>query len=84
MEQLTESYRLAFVVAGTDVLSVDPLGRLGLSVAECASRDLRIADKLNSLNIPFVFLGGGGYANESTQSIVQGIQAITGRDDLKT
>jgi len=50
---------LAFVVAGGDVLAGDSLGRLGLTLAGCRERDLRVADAL--FRVPSVWLPAGGY-----------------------
>jgi acetoin utilization deacetylase AcuC-like enzyme len=54
---------LAFVVAGGDVLEGDPLGRLGLTLAGCRERDLRVADAL--FRVPSVWLPAGGYATDA-------------------
>jgi acetoin utilization deacetylase AcuC-like enzyme len=54
---------LAFVLAGGDVLSGDSLGRLGLTLAGCRERDLRVADAL--FRVPSVWLPAGGYARDS-------------------
>jgi len=51
---------LAFVLAGGDVLAVDPIGRLGLTLEGCRSRDLRVADAL--FRVPSVWLPAGGYS----------------------
>jgi len=75
LEQLTAGARLAFVIAGTDVLASDPLGRLGLSVAQCAERDRLVLGRLRQLGVPAVFLAGGGYGRQSAQAMVAGIAA---------
>ena len=54
---------LAFVVASGDVLLGDPLGRLGLTLAGCRERDLRVADAL--FRVPSVWLPAGGYSLDS-------------------
>ncbi len=54
---------LAFVLAGGDVLASDPIGRLGLTLAGCRERDLRVADAL--LRIPSVWLPAGGYSPDA-------------------
>jgi acetoin utilization deacetylase AcuC-like enzyme len=51
--------RLAFVIAGGDVLAGDRYGRLGLTVDGAHARDLRVADALDGT--PSVWLPGGGY-----------------------
>jgi histone deacetylase 11 len=69
LDRLQGSYKLAFVVAGTDVLASDPLGRLGLSVEDCVRRDGMVLASLGKLGVPAVVLGGGGYGPESAQAI---------------
>ena len=73
LSQLHEGFDLAFVVAGTDVISTDPLGGLSLSVADCVERDKMVYEKLNSLSVPMVFLGGGGYSSDSARAITESI-----------
>jgi histone deacetylase 11 len=53
------SFKLAFVVAGTDVLASDPLGGLNLTVEECAQRDRLVEDRLRAVSVPCVFVAGG-------------------------
>lgn len=77
LDDLQQDYKIAFVVAGTDVIAQDPLGGLGLSVAQCVERDVMVAKKLQTLSIPFVFLGGGGYSKSSVQAIAASIQAVS-------
>lgn len=67
--------RVAFVIAGTDVLSTDPLGRLSLSVQDCVERDRLVLDALDRLETPGVFLGGGGYGKDSAQAMSDSIVA---------
>jgi acetoin utilization deacetylase AcuC-like enzyme len=55
--------RLAFVIAGGDVLAGDRLGRLALSLAGARARDLQVASELEG--IPSVWLPGGGYSSDS-------------------
>lgn len=78
LELLTSGYKLAFVVAGTDVLATDPLGGLKLSIADVAQSHKLVYQRLKALNIPTVFLGGGGYGKESAATIVAGIKAVAG------
>lgn len=74
--KLQGSYRMAFVVAGTDVLAVDPLGGMQLTLAECLTRDKMVVEKLHALSIPAVILGGGGYSKESATAIATSIAAL--------
>jgi histone deacetylase 11 len=76
LDQVTGSYRLAFVVAGTDVLAADPLGGFKLTIDECVVRDKMIVDRLHSLSIPMVVLGGGGYSKDSAKAISKSITEI--------
>jgi acetoin utilization deacetylase AcuC-like enzyme len=55
--------RLAFVIAGGDVLAGDRLGRLGLSLAGARDRDLVVAAELEW--VPSVWLPGGGYSENA-------------------
>lgn len=77
LAQLQAPFKLAFVVAGTDVLDSDPLGGLSLSVEECAQRDSLVAKALLDTATPFVFLGGGGYSKESYKAIAEGVRAVS-------
>ena len=77
LDSLEGGFRLAFVVAGTDVLEVDPLGGMNLSVSDVASREKMTSNKLEELGIPFVMLGGGGYSKHSADAIVAGIKACS-------
>jgi acetoin utilization deacetylase AcuC-like enzyme len=52
--------RLAFVIAGGDVLGGDRLGRLGLTLDGARERDLLVASELEG--VPSVWLPGGGYS----------------------
>ena len=76
LNNLKDHYKLAFVVAGTDVLGTDPLGGLNLTIDESATRDARVAKRLNELGIPFVFLGGGGYSKQSAEVMALGIKKV--------
>jgi acetoin utilization deacetylase AcuC-like enzyme len=53
--------RLAFVIAGGDVLARDRLGQLALSLSGARERDLEVAAELEG--IPTVWLPGGGYSS---------------------
>jgi len=75
LDRLTAGARLAFVVAGTDVLASDPLGALNLSVPECAERDRLVFARLKQIGVPAVFLAGGGYGKQSADAMIAGLQA---------
>ncbi|HEY6909919.1 MAG TPA: histone deacetylase [Myxococcales bacterium] len=55
--------QLAFVLAGGDVLAEDPIGRLGLTLEGCRTRDLRVADALS--RVPSLWLPAGGYSTDA-------------------
>ncbi|MCI0507105.1 MAG: histone deacetylase, partial [Gammaproteobacteria bacterium] len=76
LNQIQGTYKLAFVVAGTDVLAVDPLGGFGLTIDDCVARDKMVLEKLRSLSIPFVVLGGGGYSKDSAKVISKSIAEL--------
>lgn len=69
LARLTGHYRIAFVIAGTDVLRCDRLGGLRLSIADVIQRDAAVLNLLRSLSVPAVVLGGGGYSGESVQAV---------------
>lgn len=76
LNRLAGDYKVAFVVAGTDVLVSDPLGGLKLSLDECVIRDRMVLEKLISLSIPAVFLGGGGYSKDSATAITRSLSGL--------
>jgi len=78
LDKLEPGYTLAYVIAGTDVLASDSLGRLGLSIPECVERDRLVYEKLTALSIPTVFLGGGGYSRDSAQAMIESIKCLHG------
>lgn len=76
LNSLHGGFRLAFVIAGTDVLATDPLGGFNLSVDDCVERDKIVLEKLKQLGIPSVVLGGGGYSKDSAKAISRSITEI--------
>lgn len=62
-----ENCELAFVIAGADVLEGDPLGDLGLSLADCMKRDARIAAALTG--VPQVWVASGGYRSDAWKAL---------------
>jgi histone deacetylase 11 len=75
LAKIEGTFKLAFVVAGTEVLASDPLGRLGLSIADCVARDRMIMERLTAVGVPFVLVGGGGYGPESAEAVASSIIA---------
>ena len=75
LRRLDRLARLAFVIAGTDVLATDPLGRLSLSIDECVLRDGLVLDALDRLATPAVILGGGGYGKDSAVAMTKSVLA---------
>jgi histone deacetylase 11 len=73
LSEIDTNYKLVYVVAGTDVISEDRLGRLNLSIENVVERDKKILAALTEKSIPAVFLGGGGYSKESATAITKSI-----------
>jgi histone deacetylase 11 len=69
-------YRVALVIAGTDVLGSDPLGGFNLSIEDVVRRDGMIFETLRNLSIPAVFLGGGGYSKESVDATTKSLSNL--------
>ncbi len=74
LAELTGEYKIAFVVAGTDVLSVDKLGGQCLSIEDVAQREHLTLLTLQTMNIPTVMLGGGGYSKDSAKAVAEAIK----------
>lgn len=55
--------KLAFVIAGGDVLNGDRLGRFALTLQGVRQRDLHVAERLGS--VPQVWLPAGGYSSNA-------------------
>lgn len=73
LTKLDDDYRLAFVVAGTDVLASDKLGGLCLSTDDVAERERLTLEALRERSVPTVLVGGGGYSKDSATSVIQAI-----------
>ena len=73
LKKLDDDYRLAFVVAGTDVLASDKLGGLCLSTEDVAERERLTLKELRKRSVPTVLVGGGGYSKDSAKSVIQAI-----------
>jgi acetoin utilization deacetylase AcuC-like enzyme len=71
--------RLAFVIAGGDVLAGDRFGKLGLSLAGARARDLVVAAELEW--VPQVWLPGGGYSVDSWRVLAGTGMAVAGGSD---
>lgn len=71
LKQLSTDFKVAFVVAGTDVLSTDKLGGMQLTIEDVVAREKLTIAKLNDLGIPTVMLSGGGYSKQSAEAITQ-------------
>ncbi|MDA8708068.1 histone deacetylase [Hellea sp.] len=78
LSKLDDTYRLAFVVAGTDTLATDKLGGLCLNIDDIAEREKITLQTLDQLNIPTVIVGGGGYSKDSGKSIIKAISKCIG------
>jgi histone deacetylase 11 len=73
LSNISDKYKIAFVVSGTDVLKNDKLGGMQLSLEDVVKRELLTITTLKSLKIPAVILSGGGYSKESANAITQSI-----------
>lgn len=71
--EIEGDFRLAFVVAGTDVLGSDKLGGLKLQVNDVAMREKMTLKKLKEINVPAVLTGGGGYSSQSAVAMSNSI-----------
>ncbi len=60
---------LIFYLSGVDVLAVDKLGRLGLSIEGCKMRDQITFAEAHKRNIPVAVSMGGGYAEKISDII---------------
>ena len=76
LSRVNEKYDLAYVIAGTDVLNIDPLGGLNLTINDCVKRDSIVMNKLKSLSTPMVVLGGGGYSKGSAKAISESLKEL--------
>jgi acetoin utilization deacetylase AcuC-like enzyme len=71
--------RLAFVLAGGDVLARDRLGKLGLSLDGVRERDRRVLRALGAT--PSVWLPAGGYSDEAWKALAGTALVLAGRGD---
>jgi histone deacetylase 11 len=76
LNRIHGDYRMAFVIAGTDVLASDPLGGFRLTIEDIVHRDMMIFEKLRQLSIPAVFLGGGGYSEDSVKATTESLSSL--------
>lgn len=76
LNTINSGFDLAYVIAGTDVLSTDPLGGLKLSINDCIERDTLVLEKLLSISTPAIYLGGGGYSKDSAKTITGSISKL--------
>ncbi len=77
LNKLTGEYKIAFVVAGTDVLQTDKLGGMNLVIEDVVKREMITLQHLKTLGIPVVFLGGGGYSRESAKAVSGAINELS-------
>jgi acetoin utilization deacetylase AcuC-like enzyme len=69
--------KLAFVIAGCDVLAGDRFGMLGLSLGGTRARDIRVAQALCA--IPSVWLPGGGYHQDAWRVLAGSALVLAGQ-----
>lgn len=74
--KISRDFRIAFVIAGTDVLATDALGGMALSIDDVCERDTMIMKRLKALSIPTVVLGGGGYGKESAGAVIKSLLGL--------
>jgi len=77
LSELTESFKIAFIVAGTDVLKTDKLGGMNLTLNDVVKREILTLSHLNELKTPAVFLGAGGYSRESAKATTASINKLS-------
>jgi len=65
-----------FYVAGTDILTGDPLGQLSVSPAGIIKRDEMVFDHALKGSIPIVMLFGGGYLKSNAGIIADSIENL--------
>ncbi|WP_338848911.1 histone deacetylase [Massilia sp. W12] len=75
-QHASRPFALAFVIAGSDVLESDPLGGMALTIQDCIAREERIWRCLHCMQVPAVWLGGGGYGKQSAQTIAGALRAL--------
>lgn len=77
LQKISRSYKIAFVVAGTDVISADTLGGINLSLDDIEQREIMTVNRLKELDIPTVILSGGAYSTQSARAIEHAILAVS-------
>lgn len=73
LAEIQGDFRLAFVIAGTDVLASDKLGGFKLTPDDVTERERLMLNRLNNLGIPAVITAGGGYSTEGVEATVRAI-----------
>lgn len=53
-----------FYLSGVDILDSDKLGKLGLSIQGCKTRDEIVLSKCHEIDVPVVISMGGGYSKK--------------------
>lgn len=76
LDRLEGDFRLAFVIAGTDVLASDKLGGLALDIEDVVQREQVTVAALLNRRIPTVMLSGGGYSKDSALAIAAAIMNV--------
>jgi histone deacetylase 11 len=76
LNRLGKDYRIAYVVAGTDVLDSDPIGGMLLKPDDVVTREKMTFNKLKGLGVATVFLGAGGYSKLSASTIAAAIKGL--------
>ncbi len=77
LNALNADYKIAFIVAGTDVLKSDRLGGMNLTIDDVVRREHLTLSRLKELKLPAVFLGAGGYSKESANATAASIRELS-------
>jgi histone deacetylase 11 len=72
----SETYKIVFYIAGTDIYEKDPLGNLKISREGIIRRDTLILNKCFQKSIPTLMVTAGGYTPESPQIIIDSIHSF--------
>ncbi|GAA6172236.1 hypothetical protein NBRC116592_19060 [Colwellia sp. KU-HH00111] len=77
LNALNADYKIAFIVAGTDVLKSDRLGGMNLTIGDVVRREHLTLSRLKELKLPAVFLGAGGYSKDSANATAASIRELS-------
>ncbi len=86
LEKAFSAFRPGLVLfnAGADVLSGDPLGRMGLSPAGLARRDAMVMEKVRESGAPACILMAGGYSAAAVAAVAASLAGLLLRQGFGT